>query len=92
MVSELGFGKTEERQVNKFNRLLLKKQGDITWFSTVPPTQAGNPWVGNPLSEIALSLPGQSVLIPRQPVPLPGQSALTPRQSLLMPRQPASLP
>ena len=35
-VSELRFLKIEDRQGNKFNRLLLKKQGDITWFSTVP--------------------------------------------------------
>ena len=33
-VSELRFLKIKERQVNKFNRLLLKKQGNITWFST----------------------------------------------------------
>ena len=39
-VGELRFLKS---QVNKFNRLLLKKQGNITWFSAVPPTQAGNP-------------------------------------------------
>ena len=40
-VNELRFLKMNERQVNKFNRLLLKKQGNITGFSTVPP--AGNP-------------------------------------------------
>ena len=39
-VSELRFLKIKERQVNKFNRLLLK---NITWFSTVLPIQAGNP-------------------------------------------------
>ena len=27
----------KERQVNKFIRLLLKKQGNITWLSAVPP-------------------------------------------------------
>ena len=40
-VSEVRFLKIEERQVNKVNRLLLKKQGNITWFSAVTPT--GNP-------------------------------------------------
>ena len=40
-VSELRFLKIKERQINKFNRLLLKKQGNITWFSTVFPL--GNP-------------------------------------------------
>ena len=42
-VSELRFLKVKERQVSKFNRLLLKKQGNITWFSAVPPI-LGNPW------------------------------------------------
>ena len=37
--NEFRFLKIKERQVNKFNRLLLKKQGNITWFSTVPPMQ-----------------------------------------------------
>ena len=36
-VSELRFLKIKERQVNKFNRLLLKKEGNMTWFSAVPP-------------------------------------------------------
>ena len=45
-VGELRFLKIKERQVNKFNRLLLKKQGNITCFSAVPPKQAGNPWAG----------------------------------------------
>ena len=35
-VSELRFHKIQERQINKFNRLLLKKQGNIAWFSTAP--------------------------------------------------------
>ena len=35
-VSELSFLKIKERKVNKFNRLLLKRQGNITWFITVP--------------------------------------------------------
>ena len=46
-VGELRFLKIKERQVNKFNRLLLKQQGNITWFSTVPPTLAGNPPQGD---------------------------------------------
>ena len=37
MVSELRFLKIKEILINKFNRLLLKKQGNITWFSAVPP-------------------------------------------------------
>ena len=48
-VGELRFLRITERQVNKFNRLLFKKQGNITWFSVVPtPTHAGNPWADNP--------------------------------------------
>ena len=47
-VGELRSLKIKERQVNTFNRLLLKKQGNITWFSVVLPTQAGNPQAGNP--------------------------------------------
>ena len=35
-VSELRFPKIKARQVNKFNRLMLKKQGNITWFSASP--------------------------------------------------------
>ena len=49
-VGEFRFLKIKERQVNKFNRLPLKKQGNITWYNTVP-TQVGNPWVGNPPQE-----------------------------------------
>ena len=48
-VGEPRFLKIKERQVNKFNRLLLKKQRNIIWFRTVPPTQAGNPQPSNPL-------------------------------------------
>ena len=46
-VGELRFLKIKERHFNKFNRLLLKKQGNITWFSAVPPTLAGNPPQGD---------------------------------------------
>ena len=36
-VSELSFLNIKEWQVNTFNRLLLKKQGNITWFRSFPP-------------------------------------------------------
>ena len=35
-VIALRFLKIKDRQINKFNRLLLKKQGNITWFSALP--------------------------------------------------------
>ena len=41
-VSELRFLKIRERQINKFNRLLLKKEGNITWFTTRANPQAGS--------------------------------------------------
>ena len=47
-VSELRFIKIKERQVNKFNKL-IKKQGNITWFSAVP--SVGNPWANNSSGE-----------------------------------------
>ena len=43
-VGELKFLKIQERQVNKLNRLLPKKQGNITWLNT----QTGNPQAINP--------------------------------------------
>ena len=53
-VSELRFLKIKDRQISKFNRLLLKKEGNVTCFtnranpqagsaSAVPP-QAGSSW------------------------------------------------
>ena len=49
-VSELRYIKIKERQVNKFNKL-IKKQGNIIWFSAVPP--AGNPQANNSSGESA---------------------------------------
>ena len=66
-VSELRFLKVRERQVNKFNRLLLKKEGNITWVvsastpgNRVIPRQAA--LVLFPLRQVVLR---QRVLIPR---------------------------
>ena len=59
-VSELRFPKIKERQVNKFNRLLLKKQGNITWFSAVPPTQVGNPHADSAGPQVASTPPPQA--------------------------------
>ena len=66
-VSELRFLKIKERHVNKFNRLLLKKLGHITWFSTVPPQE----------------IPGQRVLVPRWSVPLPPRQLVPGHRVLL---------
>ena len=41
-VSELRLLKIKERQINKFSRLLLKKEGNITWFTNRPNPQAGS--------------------------------------------------
>ena len=49
-VSELRFPKIKEGQVNKFNRLMLKKQGNITLFSTVPLV---NPQAGSISPQVA---------------------------------------
>ena len=35
-VSEVRFYKMKEKQVNKFNRILLKKQGNITYLALFP--------------------------------------------------------
>ena len=53
-VSKLRFLKLKERQINKFNRLLLKKEGNIAWFinranphagsASGGPPQAGSSW------------------------------------------------
>ena len=102
-VSELRFLKIKERQVNKFNRLLFKKQGNITWFSTVPLV---NPWAGSASPQVARTsaprqvVPGKTALL-RQPAHLPPkhlvlrQSAL-PRQLVpgkkVLLRQPVLLP
>ena len=65
-VSELRFLKIKERQVNKFNRLMLKKQGNITWSSTVPLV---NPQAGSASPQVANAsaprqvLPGKTVLL-----------------------------
>ena len=71
-VSELRFLKIKERQVNKFNRLLLTKQGNITWFSAVTPCKQ--------------AIPGQRALVLRQPVPLPLKQVV-PKQSALSPKE-----
>ena len=71
-VSEFRFLKIKERQVNKFNRLLLKNEGNITWFSTVPPCRQ--------------AVPRQVALVPRQLAPLPHKQFIL-RQSVLTPRE-----
>ena len=101
-VSQLRFLEIKERQVNKFNRLLLIKQGNINWFSVVPLV---NPWAGSASPQTASTsaprqvVPRKTVLL-RQPVPLPPnqlvlrQSALlrqlVPRKTVLL-RQPVLL-
>ena len=50
-VRESRFLKIKENLFNKFNRLLLKKQGNITWFSTLPPL--GNPWAESASAQVA---------------------------------------
>ena len=49
-VHELTFIKIKERQVNKFSKL-IKKQGNITWFSVV--SSVCNPWANNSSGEHA---------------------------------------
>ena len=90
-VSELKFLKIKERQVHNFNRLLLKKEGNITWFYAVPPKQK----VLVPRQPVPLPL---KQVVPRQPALTPREIALSPHrqvdpgQRVLMPRQPAPLP
>ena len=93
-VSELRFLQIKERQVNKFNRLLLKKQRNITWFSTVPLVnpQAGvlaPRWLA-PLSPKQV-VPGKTMLL-GQPVPLPCKQLVLRQSALALPRWRALIP
>ena len=54
-VSELRFLKVRERQMNKFNRLLLKREGNITWL--VPASTLANR--ANPQAGSASTVPPQ---------------------------------
>ena len=58
-VSKLRYLKVRERQINKFNRLLQKKKGIITW--SVP---ARSPINSTPLA-VSASFPQQAVLLPK---------------------------
>ena len=69
-IRELRFLKIKESQINKFNRLLLEKQGNITWFSTVPPHKQAIPGQAIPIRQV---VPGQTALS-RQPALLPPNS------------------
>ena len=105
-VSELRFLKIKERQVNKFNRLLLKKQGNITWFSAVPPSlpqaesaspQVANtsvPQVGSFLAESAAQAASASSpkqIVTRQLTLWQATLTLLPRWRALIPRWSAPL-
>ena len=47
-VSDLRFLKVRERQINKFNRLVLKKEGYITWLvAASTPGNRANPQLGS---------------------------------------------
>ena len=93
-VSEFRFFKIKERQINKFNRLLLKKEGNITWFTNwANPPQAGSSWAESTGSQAANTsppkeaVPRQRTLMPRQPVPLCRQSALSLKEIVLSPHK-----
>ena len=61
-LSELRFLKIKERQVNKFNRLLLKKEGNITWLcSPHAGRQAGSSQDGSTGSKAANASSPQAV-------------------------------
>ena len=94
-VGELSFNKVKSRQVNRFNNLGHKKEGNIIWEAsqaTRATPQAVTPF---PRTGLLFSKPAQSALIslsPRKTV----LTALTPREVLsrtaLLPRKPVCPP
>ena len=88
-VSELRFLKVRERQINKFNRLLLKKEGNITWLVPAStPVNRTNPQADNTNPQGASNVPLRQ-LVPRQTGLIPRHSGLLPKPSrqLVIPRQ-----
>ena len=64
-VSELRFLKVRERQVNKFNRLLLKKEGNIAWLvPTSTPVNRANPQAGRQANPQAGSASTSTSVVP----------------------------
>ena len=60
-VSELRFLNVRERQINTFNRLLLKKEGNITWLvPTSTPVNRANPQADSTNSQGASTVPPQA--------------------------------
>ena len=63
-VGEIRFTKVKQRQLNKFNNLLNKKEGNITRVNSSPnlASQAGrcspSPWEGSSLAASQAGLPG----------------------------------
>ena len=84
------FNKVKNRQVNKFNNLLCKKEGNITWEASLATRAtmevASSLQAGSPFARTALlpRKPAQSTLT----ACLPGKAALT----ALFPRKEAILP
>ena len=60
-VSELRFLKVGERQINKLNRLLLKKEGNIAWLvPTSTPVNRANPQANSAKPQGASPVPPQA--------------------------------
>ena len=85
-VSELRFLKIKDRQINKFNRLLLRKEGNITWLTNRANPQACSTSAA-PLRQVVPRqvAPRQRALTARQSEPLPKPSELTPREIVCPP-------
>ena len=65
-VGEFRYLKVRERQINKFNRLLQKREGNITWYTLVA-VSAIFPQAGSTSPQTTSIAPRQSI-IPRQAV------------------------
>ena len=94
-IKETRFTKVRERQVRKFNNLLNKKEGSITWQSSqVFPAARAFPWANNRQVVLATratqaansSQAGRSIT-PTASLKLPRQTVLSPQWRTLLLRQ-----
>ena len=92
-VGEIRFNKVKQRQINKFQNLVNKKEGNITRFSNNNLPQAGNNLVINRQAGTHLP-PGEGSNTPQPGLSFPlGKVAVLPRQLLtFLPRKEAIHP
>ena len=78
-VSELRHSKVKQRQINKFKRLVERKEGNITWSSTQSAQVSTFPWAARASSPQAISILPQQLMLA-----FPGQAATPHRQLALL--------